>query len=72
MAAEDTGAPQKDSGDTALPGSAGSKASGDEISADTFRQMLTILKDMRSHTHEYFDDYSTACECQCQCSRGTI
>lgn len=66
MANENTGAPSK------TPGAAGSKASGDEISADTFRQMLTILKDMRNHTHQYFDDYSTACECQCACSRGTI
>ena len=51
--AEDTGGPSK------TPAEAGSKATGDQISADTFRQMLTILKDMRNHTHQYFDDYTT-------------
>jgi len=44
----------------------------DKISADTFRQMVDILKDLRAHTHQYYDDYTTACECQCQCNRGTL
>jgi len=66
MAVENSGGPSK------TPGSAGSKASGDQISADTFRQMLTILKDMRNHTHQYFDDYNTVCQCQCNCQRGTL
>lgn len=66
MANEDTGGPSK------VPAEAGSKVSGDEISKDTFRQMLNILKEMRNHTHQYYDDYTTACECQCQCQRGTI
>lgn len=64
--AENTGGPSKS------PTAAGSKATGDEISADTFRQMLTILKDMRNHTHQYFDDYTTVCQCQCNCNRGTL
>jgi len=64
--AENTGGPSK------TPSEAGSKATGDEISADTFRQMLTILKDMRNHTHQYFDDYTTVCQCQCNCQRGTL
>lgn len=49
-----------------------SKAQGDEISAATFRQMVDLLKDLRTHTHQYYDDYTTACECQCNCSRGTL
>ena len=64
--AENTGSPSKD------PAQADSKSSGEQIEAATFRQMLTILKDMRNHTHQYFDDYNTVCECQCQCNRGTI
>jgi len=64
--AENTGGPSK------TPAEAGSKATGDQISADTFRQMLTILKDMRNHTHQYFDDYTTVCQCQCNCQRGTL
>ena len=64
--AENTGGPSKS------PTEAESKASGDQIEAATFRQMLNILKDMRNHTHQYFDDYNTVCECQCQCQRGTV
>jgi hypothetical protein len=64
--AENTGGPSKS------PGAAGSKATGDEIQAQTFRDMLNILKDMRSHTHQYFDDYTTVCQCQCNCQRGTL
>lgn len=66
MANEDTGTPSK------VPTAAGAKVTGDEISKDTFRQMLNILKEMRNHTHQYYDDYTTACECQCQCQRGTV
>ena len=64
--AENTGGPSK------TPAEADSKSSGEQIEAQTFRQMLTILKDMRNHTHQYFDDYNTVCECQCQCQRGTL
>ena len=64
--AENTGGPSKS------PTAAGSKASGDQIEAATFRQMLNILKDMRNHTHQYFDDYTTVCQCQCNCQRGTL
>lgn len=66
MAQDDTGPPSK------TPGAVPTKASGDQIEAATFRQMLTILKDMRNHTHQYFDDYNTVCECQCDCNRGTL
>jgi hypothetical protein len=66
MANEDTSGPS-------VTGTAvDSKAQGDEISADTFKQMVNILKDLRTHTHQYYDDYTTACECQCNCSRGTV
>lgn len=66
MANEETSGP--DQATTA----AGEKAAGNSISADTFRQMVNILKDLRTHTHQYYDDYTTACECQCQCNRGTV
>jgi hypothetical protein len=50
------------------------KASGDKITADTYRQMLDILESLASHNHIFYDDYTTVCECQCQCdcSRGTL
>jgi hypothetical protein len=50
------------------------KASTDTITADTYRQMLDILESLASHTHVFYDDYTTVCECQCQCdcSRGTL
>jgi hypothetical protein len=51
-----------------------SKAVGDQISADTFRQMLDVLENLQSHNHIFYDDYTTVCECQCQCAcgRGTL
>ena len=50
------------------------KASGDTVTADTFRQMLDVLEQLASHNHIFYDDYNTVCECQCQCacSRGTL
>jgi hypothetical protein len=50
------------------------KAAGDNITADTYRQMLDILESLASHNHIFYDDYNTVCECQCQCacSRGTL
>ena len=50
------------------------KASGDNITADTYRQMLDVLEALASHNHIFYDDYNTVCECQCQCacSRGTV
>ena len=60
-----------------LPGSTVPiKAVNDNISADTYRQMLDVLEQAigSSHTHIFYDDYTTVCECQCQCDcgRGTI
>ena len=66
MANEETSGPDQET--TAV----GEKAATNSISADTFRQMVNILKDLRTHTHQYYDDYTTACECQCQCNRGTV
>lgn len=60
------------SGPNPQPTFADSKDGGEPISADTFKQMVNILKDMRTHTHQYFDDYTTVCQCQCACSRGTL
>jgi hypothetical protein len=50
------------------------KAVGDQISADTFRQMLDVLENLQSHNHIFYDDYTTVCECQCACAcgRGTV
>jgi hypothetical protein len=50
------------------------KAAGDNITADTYRQMLDVLEALASHNHIFYDDYNTVCECQCQCacSRGTV
>jgi len=55
---------------TAVP----AKAAGDNITADTYRQMLDVLEALASHNHIFYDDYNTVCECQCQfaCSRGTL
>jgi len=48
----------------------GTKAVGDLIDAASFRKMVTILDQLRDHTHTYTDDYST--NCQCNCSRGSL
>lgn len=50
------------------------KAAGDTVTADTFRQMLDVLDTLAAHNHIFYDDYNTVCECQCQCAcnRGTL
>lgn len=50
------------------------KSQGDKITADTYRTMLTVLEELISHDHIFYDDYTTVCECQCQCAcnRGTV
>jgi hypothetical protein len=50
------------------------KNSGDNITADTYRQMLDVLEQLASHNHIFYDDYTTVCECQCACAcgRGTL
>jgi len=52
----------------------GAVATGSEISADTFLQMVNILEGLRGHQHIFYDDYNTVCECQCdcQCGRGVL
>lgn len=49
-------------------------AAGDTISAATFTQMLDVLESLASHSHIFYDDYTTVCECQCACAcgRGTV
>ena len=51
----------------ALPGA---KTAGDVIDAQSFRDIITILDQLRSHTHTYTDNYST--NCQCNCARGSL
>lgn len=45
-----------------------------KIEAQTFRDMLTVLENLATHTHTFYDDYTTVCQCQCQCAcnRGTV
>jgi hypothetical protein len=44
------------------------------VQAQVFQDMLTILNELVSHTHIFYDDYSTACNCNCNCncSRGIL
>lgn len=67
MAVENTSGP---SGVTSSNASTASQNT--QIDNQTFKDMVAILKDLRTHTHQYYDDYTTACECQCACQRGTI
>jgi hypothetical protein len=48
----------------------GTKAAGNTIDADSYRQMVTILDQLRQHTHTFTDDYTT--NCQCNCGRGSL
>jgi hypothetical protein len=70
MAQENTGATNGGVSNTPVT----SKATGDTVTADTYRQMLDVLEALASHNHIFYDDYTTVCECQCQCacSRGTL
>jgi hypothetical protein len=56
------------------PPQANAVAAGDTISAATFTQMLDVLESLASHSHIFYDDYTTVCECQCACAcgRGTV
>jgi hypothetical protein len=69
MAADNT-----DYKDTRNGNQTGLKLTGDVISANTYLGMLTILESLTTHTHTFYDDYTTVCECQCQCNcnRGTV
>jgi hypothetical protein len=46
------------------------KKVGDDITPDTFLQMLNILENLTDHTHIFYDDYSTNCNCNCACACG--
>lgn len=48
--------------------------SGNDVSAATFQEMLAVLNELVSHTHIFYDDYSTACNCNCNCActRGIL
>jgi hypothetical protein len=46
------------------------KAPDDTVDAQTYQQMLDILKDLTDHTHTFYDSYGTACQCNCACFAG--
>jgi len=45
-------------------------AAGNTITAQSFKDIVTVLDQLRSHTHTYTDNYTT--NCQCNCSRGSL
>lgn len=47
---------------------------GQAITASTYQQMLNILDELVTHTHVFYDDYTTACNCNCNCdcTRGIL
>lgn len=49
-------------------------AAGAQVSVATYQSMLNVLNELVSHTHIFYDDYSTACNCNCNCncSRGIL
>jgi hypothetical protein len=51
-----------------------SAGQGARIYASDFTTMLSVLSQLTSHNHVFYDDYTTVCDCQCQCdcSRGTL
>jgi hypothetical protein len=69
--------PTETTEDTSLTATTGTPAdvvAQTKIEAQTFRDMLTVLENLATHTHTFYDDYTTVCQCQCQCacSRGTV
>ena len=44
------------------------------IGQQNYQTMLTILNNLATHNHIFYDDYTTVCDCQCDCncSRGTL
>lgn len=44
------------------------------IGQQNYQTMLTILNNLATHNHIFYDDYTTVCDCQCQCNcnRGTL
>ena len=65
---------QENTSPTSVGSDVPAKAVNDTITADTYRQMLSVLESLATHNHIFYDDYTTVCECQCQCdcSRGTL
>lgn len=53
-----------------VTGTPASKNAGDIIDAASFRQMVSILDELRDHTHKYTDNYTS--NCQCNCGRGSL
>lgn len=49
-------------------------SAGQEVDEQTFKDMLAVLNELVSHTHIFYDDYSTACNCNCNCActRGIL
>jgi len=45
-------------------------STGAEISAAKYRDMVSVLNELISHNHSFYDDYTTVCDCQCQCDCG--
>ena len=48
-----------------LTGSVPTQNVGDEITADTYLSMITIIEKMLNHSHTYTDYYWSNCECEC-------
>lgn len=50
------------------------KSTGNVITAADYQNMITVLNNLTSHSHTFYDDYTTVCQCQCQCdcTRGTL
>lgn len=51
-----------------------SPAEGETIKASHFAEMISVLENLATHSHVFYDDYTTVCECQCQCAcnRGIL
>jgi hypothetical protein len=49
-------------------------SAGNNITASTFLDMITVLEGMIDHTHTYTDDWTSNCNCNCtcQCTRGSL
>jgi hypothetical protein len=43
---------------------------GATIDAAKYKEMVSVLNDLISHNHSFYDDYTTVCDCQCQCDCG--
>lgn len=59
---------------TVVAPAASTVGAGNTIDDATFQDMLAVLNELVSHTHIFYDDYSTACNCNCNCNctRGII